>query len=1200
MSLVAGLLGSREVTTVDSKGHQQRALDTRETGIARRAAEGVNRVTAAGFEPLLIESARVLMPLRRALEDADQFATFLGRFGHAPDQEKLEAGWDALAGLRANLDGLFDDLATLPPPAELTPDHALQLAGRVQVAFSQVRTAAAAGGELHALGLTDLAGELIDVLLDDHLRDRAPIALDILRALGVLESVELLADAPDGRDIDAVLPRFRWVRLRQLVTDTDAWAQDVYGWGEEFDADLAITRVVAVLDWVGPPSTIEPMSDVQVADLVRNHPEDAPNPLLARAPLIGTDLTEPSPADAAATLDEAGLVLMPFGDVDQPDGFGLALAPYGQGGVAADTQLTNTLSLLVDVDASATGGAVLALTPDGLSLEGEASAQATFELGLRLRHPDDQPIPLIGSPDGTRLEIGGAMVSLGGTLGGTSDAELFLAGGVEQLRAVIDLREDGFLGSLVPEPIVLDAGDVLAGWRPSRGIYFEGGTNLTVLVPLDLDLHALHVRELGIELLLDDPIGVALTLDAAARIGPLFAAVEGLGLRASLHPAADDDGVLGAFDIEFSLTVPSGYAVVLDGGVIVGGGLLSADDGGYRGALALSFGEIGFNAFGLLKTEIPDGEVSFSFVASIFGEFTLPLGFGFFLTGIGGIVGIHRRVDTGALREVLYEGRLDDQLFPEDPIANADTILDDMDAIYPVAPGQHLFGPIARVSWGQPALVEGTLGVILEVGTSLRVLILGSLSSVLPSRDVPLLELHLAFFGEIDFAAETIELDATLSNSRVLTYGIAGEMALRSGWARGIDHVMSFGGLHPDYPRPDNLPDLQRLSISLGNNNPRVSLFAYLAVTVGSLQLGARASIYVKGPQFPLVGRISVEGSVYFDALIFLNPFGFDVSLGGSLEVLVNGTPRIEAAFDLRLRGPNRFKIDGKAWARIAKVRVSVSVSHRWGDPQTLPEVSIEPAELLREALEAADGFDGLGTSARSSGVSFVALDGAERRPADPAGGLRLTQRAVPLDVTIEKVGEAVIAGGAASFDMRLNDDTGLHVRDATQEFARAQFYELTDAERLRTPSFERWKAGLEIVANELRIDDQAAIEATHDYEVIVIEPRDEDPDPGRIIEVAELSADFVARWSHQGVAGIATPKTRQRAVAADTIRVIDAVRGGVVPDRGETVLVDEMAVVDDTDAGSSCTAGTTMPNVLHGQPAHAAYVLAAAGLSVP
>src|SRR5262249_43784130 len=144
--------------------------------------------------------------------------------------------------------------------------------------------------------------------------------------------------------------------------------------------------------------------------------------------------------------------------------------------------------------------------------------------------------------------------------------------------------------------------------------------------------------------------------------------------------------------------------------------------------------------------------------------------------------------------------------------------------------------------------------------------------------------LRLSFFGEIDFAAETISFDATLQQSRILTYGVSGDVAVRTGWKPRIEHVISFGGLHPQYPRPANLPHPRRLAINFGSDNPRVTLTAYQAVTFNSLQFGARGELYAKGPKIRFVGRLAAEGNAHFDALIYFHPFAFDAALGGGLS----------------------------------------------------------------------------------------------------------------------------------------------------------------------------------------------------------------------------------------------------------------------------------------------------------------------------
>ena len=43
-------------------------------------------------------------------------------------------------------------------------------------------------------------------------------------------------------------------------------------------------------------------------------------------------------------------------------------------------------------------------------------------------------------------------------------------------------------------------------------------------------------------------------------------------------------------------------------------------------------------------------------------------------------------------------------------------VLEDMAAVFPPRRGQYLVGPMARVAWPTPTLIEGKLGVVVELG----------------------------------------------------------------------------------------------------------------------------------------------------------------------------------------------------------------------------------------------------------------------------------------------------------------------------------------------------------------------------------------------------------------------------------------------------------------------------------------------------
>ena len=89
---------------------------------------------------------------------------------------------------------------------------------------------------------------------------------------------------------------------------------------------------------------------------------------------------------------------------------------------------------------------------------------------------------------------------------------------------------------------------------------------------------------------------------------------------------------------------------MIDAAVVVGGGYLffDAQKEEYGGILQLEIAEtIAVKAIGLLTTRMPDGSKGFSLVVIIAAEGFPPiqLGFGFTLTGIGGLLGINRTVD---------------------------------------------------------------------------------------------------------------------------------------------------------------------------------------------------------------------------------------------------------------------------------------------------------------------------------------------------------------------------------------------------------------------------------------------------------------------------------------------------------------------------------------------------------------------------
>ena len=875
---------------------------------------------AARVEDLLAELEQFFSPLMPALGSAQGLERLLRTLGYDGAQANLAGAVTALASARTDLEQLTALVEQLEEDGRgPTAPEVAQLLQSSATVFQGVRQVP---GQLGSLGLQDFFGDVFDYLLVEYLYYRFPLLFRVLVLIGVLEIRHLRPGRDEGaRQVAFDRYVLRWDRLSRWVEDPGAVAEEVYGWGTTaFDAN-ALLHNLAVTFWSAglPANPVRPAAALGSRFLPP--PVGLLEPIAVEYPLFQTEV--------GGVRGEIGLLGLPVKGADATD-TGLGIMPYVRGNVGASHPLSDdgTLTLTVAADASLAGGVMFACHPKSPQLRYtanllSAAGDAAFKVELRKAPaPGAESIVLIGDPAGSRLDCGALHAGIGGENG-----DFWIAGGATALRLVLDLSSDGLLGQLASGPITVEAGDLVAGWRLGRGIYFEQGAGIKVRIPVERELGPIRIHQVGIDLIFAPDPATLLSVNADATIGPLFLAVEGLGLRLTL--VENDQGQFGRFDVVPGIQFPTGYAAALDAGPIQGGGGLFVNDHEYRGALALKFQSFGLAAFAILTTRLPGGEQGFSFLASLFGEFEIQLGYGFKLTGLGGIIGVHRGANVEALRETLAAGRLDSILFPASPIQDASVILNDMASIFPARKDQHLFGPMARIAWGTPTLIEGKLGVVLEIGRQARLLVLGSITCMLPVRDAAIVVLNLDFIGSIDFATGAIAFDATLINSRILAWPISGEAALRTGWGPSAGLVASVGGLHPQFPVPANFPTLQPVTIAFGSNNPSVTLTAYLAITLNSVQAGAHATLYARGPKIPFVGRCAAEGWVGFDALVIFDPFQFDAKLTLGLRLTIDGDTAAGLGGDLRLRGPNPYHISGKVWVTVCGVDVDFSVTHK-------------------------------------------------------------------------------------------------------------------------------------------------------------------------------------------------------------------------------------------------------------------------------
>ena len=277
---------------------------------------------------------------------------------------------------------------------------------------------------------------------------------------------------------------------------------------------------------------------------------------------------------------------------------------------------------------------------------------------------------------------------------------------------------------------------------------------------------------------------------------------------------------------------------------------------------------VGICAVAIIDTKLPDVDGWSMFFALFLDLPSIQLGFGFTLTGVGGVAGINRTIDVDALGSAVRSGSLDTILFPEDPIADAPIIIEEFRSIFPPADGSYVFGPIVKIGWGTPTLIEAELGIVIQLPDPLvdRRARFGRPRCCRP-RISTLVALHLDVAGAIDFEAGTLAIDASLHDSHVVGFALSGDMALRAEFGDAQAFLMSVGGFHPRLRPAGDFPELAP------GDARRSRPASVLRIDFMSL-LRARRPTRCSAEPLHLTPRcgFGIEGGSSFDALIQFSP----------------------------------------------------------------------------------------------------------------------------------------------------------------------------------------------------------------------------------------------------------------------------------------------------------------------------------------
>ena len=889
-----------------------------------------------------------------------------------------------------------------------------------------------------------LPRRLFETIVVAHMEAQHGVPFSLMEFLGLLEKVRQNPGSNDPARPEFVAKALRLDRLGPLLTSPDKLLEDLYGWGQAgFDGARLLARVGSLLQAMRIPVTL------------RQLPGPSPRPAIevciaTLAPTVGV---VPPGIDIAFAMD--------IGSGTSVD---LPIADGWQAHLASEGALGASVGMRIQPPATVT------VIPPAGSVDGR------LVLGLaRVPMPPATRIALFGITGGTGLSVERIELQLisgfrWDSTSATAIGDFGFGGQVRggKLKLGMD-GADGFIGKVMSGVHVEADFNLDLNWTAGQGITFSGSSALQIQLPTHISLGPVDLDALTVSIGIDGSrFPIELTTNIKAGFGPLTGLIEQMGAAADMSFPSNGRGEVGPMNLAFRFKPPKGVGLSLDAGIVRGGGFLDfdPDKGEYAGALQLSILEVvSVSAVGLISTRMPDGSSGFSLLIIITADFGpgIQLGFGFTLLAVGGLLGLNRGVLMQPLLEGVKSNAVASVMFPRDVIANAPRIISDLKAFFPPLANTFLIGPMAKLGWGEPTLVSLSLGVIVEIPPG-NVAILGILRAALPAEDAAILVLQVNFIGVFEPNKQRLYFFASLFDSHLLFITIDGQMGVLFAYGADANFVLSIGGFHPQFkPPPLPFPTPARIQIDIINESfARIHCDGYFAVTTNTVQFGTHSSYYFG------FSALSVEGHSGFDALIQFSPFHFVAEISTAFSVKVFGLGVYGVDIDLSLEGPTPWHAHGTASISFLFFSIGIGIDFTWGDARdtSLPPVAVMP--LLGTELGKRSNWRALPPTQSNLLVSLRKFDTGKTADTDlvlhPVGTLQISQRAVPLDITLDKIGSQK-PSDATRFSLSAGAGPLRKTRDLQEQFASGQFKDYADADRLSAAAYSPSDGGIELSA---------------------------------------------------------------------------------------------------------------------------------------
>jgi hypothetical protein len=586
-----------------------------------------------------------------------------------------------------------------------------------------------------------------------------------------------------------------------------------------------------------------------------------------------------------------------------------------------------------------------------------ALSLAVYGIGLR-----------VSRSSGPLLDAGVTLGSIAVHLFGKVTASDLAGGAQVQLSDLAAGVANASGGNPIAQGMVADAGKgpekLAPAFSPALAIQKHGSGPILVSLragegdgpwwlAIQKGFGPIYIEQVGFDTTVtqDQLVDISLLLDGRVSIAGLTAAVDDLRLTFVVASNAS------VFDPSRWNVDLAGLAVEADmGGVVLAGGLRKFGSGQnveYIGMLLARFAVYGLSVYGGYGTKVENGQTFSAFFA--FGAINGPIGGppAFFLTGIGGGLGINRDLifptELDRFGEFPFIKALDPAAQPSgDPMAELVALRD----IFPMKQGDFWFA--AGISFNSFALVDGIAVISVKIGDGFELALLGLARMALPRPQVALVSIELGLIARFSTKEGVIWVQAQLTENSWLLHEsvrLTGGFAFVS-WFDGPrkgEFVLTIGGFHPSFKR-DGYPKVPRLGFSWQFGPVSIKGENYFALTSEALMAGGKLIGSAKyGPAWAEV-TFGADGIVYFD------PFRFEVEVyariaaGITIDVWIGEiTISISLGARIKVEGP---KFRGTATFEVGPVELTVS----FGDTQKAPKVFVAWSEFVPKYLEDAGG----------------------------------------------------------------------------------------------------------------------------------------------------------------------------------------------------------------------------------------------------